>query len=93
MRAEETQDAYRKELDASRKPDAAAAQQVQQRLDELIERLVRVLDAMGEIGTINQLIIQLREIEKQEQDIGGILKKMQADKQKGILDILDKIGG
>src|SRR5207248_3220023 len=68
VRAEETQDAYRKELEAGRKPDAAATQQVQQRLDELIARLSRVMEAMGDVTTINKIIAMLREIEKgQEQ--------------------------
>jgi hypothetical protein len=92
VRAEEAEDAYRKELEAGRKPDAAAAQGVQQRLDQLIDQLTRVMDAMGEVTTINKLIATLREIEKgQEQDIGGTLKKMQEEQKKKLINILDKI--
>jgi hypothetical protein len=90
VRAEEALDSYRKELDANRKPDAATTQLVQRRLDELIDKLTRVLDAMGEVGTINQLITTLREITKQEQDIGEILKKMQDEVRRSVLD---RIGG
>ena len=60
VKAEEAQDAYRKTLEAGRKPDAAATQQVQQTLDQLIDRLARVMDAMGEVTTINKLIEQIR---------------------------------
>jgi cob(I)alamin adenosyltransferase len=63
---------------------------VQRRLDELIEKLTRVLDAMGEVGTINQLITALREITKQEHDIGEILKKMQDEVRRAVLE---RIGG
>jgi hypothetical protein len=92
VRAEEVEEAYRKELEAGRKPAAAATQQVQQRLDELIEKLSRVMDAMGEVTTINKLIATLREIEKgQEQDIGGTLKRMQEEQKKKLINILDKI--
>jgi hypothetical protein len=92
VRAEEAEDAYRKELESGRKPDAAATQQVQQRLDELIAKLSRVMDAMGDVTTINKLIATLREIEKgQEQDIGGTLKKMQDEQQKRLLKALGDI--
>jgi hypothetical protein len=91
-RAEETQDAYRKTLEANRKPDDAATKDVQQALDRLIDKLTRVMDAMGEVTTINKLITKLREIEKgQEQDIGATLKKMKDEKYRKLNDILDKI--
>ncbi len=92
VRAEEAEDAYRKELESGRAPNADATRLVQQRLDELIERLQRVMDAMGDVTTINKLITTLREIEKgQEQDIGGILRRLKKDKEKALTDILDKI--
>jgi hypothetical protein len=95
VKAEEAQDAYRKALEGNAKPDAASTKQVQQTLDQLIARLQRVMDAMGEVATINQLITKLREIEKgQEQDIGRILKKLQEEQRKKIeaeLDKLDKL--
>jgi hypothetical protein len=95
VKAEESQDAYRKTLESNRKPDTAATQQVQKTLDQLIDRLQRVMDAMGEVATINQLITKLREIEKgQEQDIGRILKRIQEEKRKQLereLDKLDKL--
>ena len=58
----------------------------------LIEKLSRVMDAMGEVGTINQLIAKLRDIEKtQDQDIGGILRKIKKEQTDKIINILDKI--
>ncbi len=39
VKAEEAQDAYRKTLESGRKPDAASTRQVQQTLDQLIDRL------------------------------------------------------
>jgi hypothetical protein len=92
VRADEAQDGYRKTLETGRKPDAAANRQVQETLDQLIDRLGRVMDAMGEVANLNQLITKLREIEKgQEQDIGAILKKMKQEKQKDLENILDKL--
>ncbi len=92
VKAEEAQDAYRKILESGRKPDAAATQQVQQTLDQLIDRLTRVMDAMGDVTTINKIIAKLREIEKaQEEDIARILKKMQEEKRRDIEKELDKL--
>jgi predicted transcriptional regulator len=65
---------------------------VQQTMDQLIDRLARVMDAMGEVTTINKLITKLREIEKgQEEDITRILKKIRQAKEKDIEDVLDKL--
>jgi hypothetical protein len=92
VQAEEAQDGYRKTLEAGRKPDAAATKRTQESLDQLIEKLARVMDAMGEVTTINKLISKLREIEKgQEEDIARILKKMQDEQRKKIEDVLDKL--
>jgi hypothetical protein len=95
VQAEEAQDGYRKTLETGRKPDAAATKRTQESLEQLIERLSRVMDAMGEVTTINKLITKLREIEKgQEEDIARILKKMQDEQRKKIeaeLDKLDKL--
>jgi hypothetical protein len=90
-RAEEAAEAYRKELEARRKPGDEMTKAAQQALDQLIEKLSRVMDAMGDVTTINKLITVLREIEKgQEQEIGRALQKMQ-DEQRRIL--LDKLKG
>ena len=59
LKAEEAQDSYRKTLESGRKTDAAATQQVQKTMDQLIDRLSRVMDAMGDVTTINKLITQL----------------------------------
>ena len=48
------------------------------------------MDAMGEIKGINDLITALRAIEKgQEQDIGGVLRKIKKEKEE---ELLKKIG-
>jgi len=89
--AEEATEAYRKELEAGRKPEAKATAEAQQRLDQLIERLTRIMDAMGEVTTINKLITALREIEKgQEQEVGARLNRIKSQKEK---DLLDKLKG
>ena len=51
-----------------------------------------IMDAMGEVTTINKLINQLREIEKtQEESIGSALKRLQDMQRRKILEQLDKI--
>jgi hypothetical protein len=83
VRAEEATDAYRKELDANRKPDADKTQRAKQSLDQLIDKLARVLDAMGDVTTLNKLIAMIRDIEKaQEHDIGEALKRMKAEQER-----------
>jgi hypothetical protein len=92
VKAEEAQDAYRKTLESGRKPDEAATQHVQQTMDQLIDRLARVMDAMGDVTTINKLITKLREIEKgQQESIADILKKLQEEQRKKIESELDKL--
>jgi hypothetical protein len=95
IKAEEAQDAYRKTLESGRKMDAAATQQVQQTMDQLIDRLSRVMDAMGDVTTINKLITKLREIEKSQTEvIADALRKLQDEQRKKIeaeLDKLDKL--
>lgn len=87
VQAEETGDRFRHELEASRKPPADPLQLA---LDKLIDRLSRVMDAMGEIKGINDLITALRNIEKgQEQDIGAVLRKIKKEKEE---ELLKKLG-
>jgi hypothetical protein len=91
VRAEEATEAYRKELEAGRKPDEKATHEGQQRLAELIDKLSRVMDAMGEVTTINKLITALREIEKgQEDEVGRRLLDIQKKKRD---DLLNKLKG
>ncbi|MFL5330391.1 MAG: hypothetical protein ACJ8C4_15930 [Gemmataceae bacterium] len=71
-------DAFRRELEAARKPTADMTQDAKARLTKLIDKLVEVMNAMGEVTTINKLIATLREIEKgQDQTIGPRLKELQ----------------
>jgi hypothetical protein len=89
--AEESLEAYRKELDAARKPDAA---QAKQRLDRLIAKLNQIMAAMGEVTTLNKLIASLREIEKgQEQIIAARLKELQRLQREKLIRDLDKLKG
>ncbi len=89
VRAEEALEGYRKELEAAKKPDAAASKKA---LDELIAKLGRVMDAMGEVTTINKLITTLREIEKgQDQDIGAALRMIKKRQEEIILKKLGDI--
>jgi hypothetical protein len=87
VQAEETGERFRQELEANRKPPADPLKLA---LDKLIERLSRVMDAMGEIKGINDLITALRNIEKgQEQDIGAVLRKIKKEKEE---ELLRKLG-
>jgi urease gamma subunit len=79
VQAEEAGEQYRKELAAGQKP---SADPLKLALDRLIDRLNKVMDAMGEIKGINDLITALRAIEKaQEQDIGGVLRRIKKEKE------------
>jgi hypothetical protein len=89
VQAEETGDKFHQELEASRKPPADPLKLA---LDKLIERLSRVMDAMGEIKGINDLITALRNIEKgQEQDIGAVLRKIKKEKEEELLRKLGEV--
>ena len=80
---------FRKELEASRKPTSEMIQQAQTRLDRLIARLTDIMNAMGEVTTINKLIAVLCEIEKgQEQTIGPRLKELIRIQREKILEKL-----
>lgn len=84
---DESTDRFRKDLEAGTK---SSADPVKTALDRLIERLNRVMDAMGEIKGINDLITTLRAIEKgQEQDIGAVLRRIKKEKEE---ELLRKIG-
>jgi hypothetical protein len=66
VRSEESMAAFQKTLDQEKKANLEAANLARVNLDQLIDRLTRVLDAMGDITTINKLIEQLVQIEKAE---------------------------
>jgi hypothetical protein len=92
VKAEEMTEAFRKELDAGRKPGDDRTAAARQALDQLIEKLARVMDAMGDVTTINKIIALLRDIEKgQEQDVGNALKRIKQQKEKELLDKLKGI--
>jgi hypothetical protein len=60
--------AFQKSLDKDKKANLEAGNLARVQLDQVIERLTRVLDAMGDITTINKLIEQLTMIEKAERN-------------------------
>jgi hypothetical protein len=92
--AEESQETYRKELEAGRRPDVPTTDQAKQRLERLIAKLYEIMAAMGEVTTLNKLIANLREIEKgQEQIIAIRLKELQRRQREKLIRDLDKLKG
>jgi hypothetical protein len=69
-----------------RKADQNLANAARKSLDELIDRLSRVLDAMGDVTTINKLIAALVEIERGEQRESKRLQELRDSIQERILE-------
>jgi hypothetical protein len=69
-----------------RKADPGLVAPARKALDELIERLGRVLDAMGDVTTINKLIATLVEIERGEQRESKRLQELRDSLQEKILE-------
>src|SRR5262249_18468419 len=69
-----------------KKSDVPSAAQAKQDLDQLITRLIHVLDNMGDIITINKLIEQLVQIEKQERKAFERYKELHEKLQDELLD-------
>lgn len=86
VRSEESITAFHKTLDKERKANLEAAALARQQLDQLIERLTRVLDAMGDITTINKLIEQLVQIEKAERSAYARFKELNDQLQDELLN-------
>jgi hypothetical protein len=86
VHSEESMTALQKTLDKDKKADFQAAALARLQLDQLIERLTRVLDAMGDITTINKLIEQLVQIEKAERSAYVRFKEMNDRLQDALLD-------
>jgi hypothetical protein len=85
VQAEEALKAFHKTLEA-KKVDLPAANLAKEKMDNLIDRLTRVLDAMGDITTINKLIAQLTEIEKGERNLHKRFKEANDKHQQELLD-------
>lgn len=85
VRSEEALRAFHKTLEA-RQVEKPAVDLARKRYDELIDRLDRVLEAMGDVTTINKLISLLVEIEKGERAEYDRLKKIRDTLQEKILD-------
>jgi hypothetical protein len=86
VHSEESMTALQKTLDKEKKANYETAALARQQLDLLIERLTRVLDAMGDITTINKLIEQLVQIEKAERSAYARFKEMNDRLQDALLD-------
>lgn len=69
-----------------KKNDPASLNAAKQSLDRLIARLIRILDAMGDIMTINKLIDQLVQIERAEQKAHEKFKGLTEKLQSNLLD-------
>ncbi|MCS6850488.1 MAG: hypothetical protein NZ700_04880 [Gemmataceae bacterium] len=93
IRAEEAQRDFRRTLEA-RKPDEQVTQLADQRLEQLIDRLVAVLDQMGDLTTINKLIVTLRNLEEGQRNQSDlykeIKKRLEDDLLKDLIDPKDK---
>ena len=88
FRSDESLKALAKRLD-DKQPDAKALQLAQQQLQALIDRLNGVLDAMGDVTSLNRLIIALVQIEKGEREEHDRLKELLRKQQEKILEGLE----
>lgn len=89
VRAEEASRDFQKSLEGMQ-TDPKLAKDAQARLSELIARIEAVLDRMGKLKGLNDLIVTLTNIEKEQRDVGGILdylkKRIEDDLLKDLLD-------
>jgi hypothetical protein len=70
--------------------DKKLGEQAKANLDQLIERIQEILDQMGQIEGINQLIVKLRAIEEEQRDNVAILKYLKQRIEEDLLkDLLD----
>jgi hypothetical protein len=76
VQSEESIAAFQQILEKEKQANLDAAKLARVQLEQVIERLSRVLDAMGDITTINKLIEQLVQIEKAERSAYGRFKEI-----------------
>jgi hypothetical protein len=86
VRSEESMTALQKTLDQEKKANLETANLARAHLDQLIDRLTRVLDAMGNITDINMLIKQLVLIEKAERKVYEHFKDLSDKLQDKLLE-------
>ena len=77
--------AFQKMLDEKKK-EQPSVDQAKTELDQLIDRLTRILDSMGDLTTINKLIEQLTQIKREELDAYKTFKEMHDKLQDKLLD-------
>ena len=85
VRADEATQAFHKMLE-EKKADLPTTNATKEKLDTLIDRLTRILDAMGDITTINKIIEQLTQIVASEGKAGERYKQLSDSLQEKILD-------
>jgi hypothetical protein len=85
VQADDALKELQKKLDAKTN-DPATMAQAKEQLDKLIRRLEAVLDAMADVTTINQIIKQLVEISRKEQEEYERLKELLRQKEDIILE-------
>jgi hypothetical protein len=86
VQSDESITAFHKTLETEKKANLDAARLARLQLEQVIDRLTRVLDAMGDITTINKLIEQLVQIEKAERNAYGRFKEINDRLQDDLLN-------
>jgi hypothetical protein len=89
VQSDESLHELQKKLD-SKTNDPKAAELARQQLDQLIERLSGVLEAMADVTTINRIIEMLVKIEKGEREEYERLQKLLKQKQEEVLENLSE---
>jgi hypothetical protein len=90
VRADEAFKEFHKVLE-EKKVDVAAGTKSREELDRLIDRLSRVLDAMGDLMTINKLIEQLTMLIKGQQGVTDRFKELNEKLQQDLFNsVFDK---
>jgi hypothetical protein len=85
VRTDEAFKEFHKVLE-EKKADVATGAKTREELERLIDRLSRILDAMGDLMTINKLIEQLTTLIKGQQGITDRFKEMNERLQQDLLD-------
>jgi hypothetical protein len=85
VRSDEALHTFLKALEEKKK-DAQAANDAKEKLDQLIDKLTRILDAMGDLTTINKLIEQLVYIHKTQTKMTEEFKQLRDHLQDDLLN-------
>jgi hypothetical protein len=92
VQSEEAQTSFFQSLNSKQKPNPEQTQRAQDRLQNLIDKLAIVLDAMGKENDINKLRTLIVEIEKrQRQEIGHKLEELKMLLEDETIDALGSV--